>query len=35
VGACFAVEPDPGKAAALLIKHVEAKRQALGLDSRL
>jgi carbon-monoxide dehydrogenase catalytic subunit len=35
VGACFAVEPDPDQAAALLIKHVETKRQALGLDSRL
>jgi carbon-monoxide dehydrogenase catalytic subunit len=35
VGAKFAVEPDPDKAAALLIKQVESKRQALGLDSRL
>ena len=35
VGACFAVEPDPEKAAALLIQHVESKRQGLGLDSRL
>ena len=35
VGAKFAVEPDPEKAAALLIKHVEGKRQGLGLDSRL
>ncbi|MBM4288872.1 MAG: anaerobic carbon-monoxide dehydrogenase catalytic subunit, partial [Deltaproteobacteria bacterium] len=35
VGACFAVEPDPEKAAGLLIRHVESQRQALGLDSRL
>ncbi len=35
VGACFAVEPDPAKAATLLINHVESQRQALGLDSRL
>ncbi len=35
VGAKFAVEPDPEKAAGLLIKQVEAKRQGLGLDSRL
>jgi len=34
VGARFAVEPDPDKAADLLIAHVEAKRAALGLDSR-
>ncbi len=34
LGACFAVEPDPAKAAALMIRHIEAKRQALGLDSR-
>lgn len=35
LGACFAVEPDPKKAAALMIRHIEEKRQALGLDSRL
>lgn len=35
VGAKFAVEPDPAKAATLLIRHVEGKRQALGLDSRM
>ena len=35
VGAKFAVEPDPEKAAALLIRQVESKRQGLGLDSRL
>jgi len=34
VGAAFAVEPDPEKAAALLIRHIEAKRAGLGLDSR-
>jgi carbon-monoxide dehydrogenase catalytic subunit len=34
LGACFAVEPDPAKAAALMIRHIEAKRQGLGLDSR-
>jgi carbon-monoxide dehydrogenase catalytic subunit len=34
LGAKFAVEPDPGKAAALIISHVEGKRRALGLDSR-
>ncbi len=32
LGACFAVEPDPEKAAALIIRHVEDKRKALGLD---
>lgn len=31
VGAKFAVEPDPGKAALLIRRHIEAKRQALGL----
>jgi carbon-monoxide dehydrogenase catalytic subunit len=34
VGATFAVEPDPEKAAKILIGHIESKRQALGLDSR-
>ena len=34
VGAKFAVEADPVKAAGLIIKHIEAKREALGLDSR-
>ncbi|MEW6660634.1 MAG: anaerobic carbon-monoxide dehydrogenase catalytic subunit [Thermodesulfobacteriota bacterium] len=34
LGAKFAVEPDPGKAAALIISHVEGKRRALGLDAR-
>lgn len=34
LGACFAVEPDPEKAAALIIRHVEEKRRALGLDAR-
>jgi len=32
VGARFAVEPDPEKAAVLILKHIEAKREALGLD---
>ena len=31
VGARFAVEPDPGKAALLIRRHIEAKREALGL----
>jgi carbon-monoxide dehydrogenase catalytic subunit len=30
-GACFAVEPDPEKAALLIRSHIESKRQALGL----
>ena len=34
LGAAFSVEPDPEKAAQLLIAHIEAKRKALGLDSR-
>jgi carbon-monoxide dehydrogenase catalytic subunit len=34
LGADFAVEPDPEKAAALIITHVEGKRRALGLDAR-
>ena len=31
VGAAFAVEPDPFKAAQLMIDHIDAKRQALGI----
>jgi carbon-monoxide dehydrogenase catalytic subunit len=31
VGAKFAVEPDPEKAAALIRRHIESKREALGL----
>ncbi|GAB4259340.1 MAG: anaerobic carbon-monoxide dehydrogenase catalytic subunit [Thermoleophilia bacterium] len=34
LGAKFAVEPDPEKAALWIRKHIEAKRAALGLDSR-
>jgi carbon-monoxide dehydrogenase catalytic subunit len=34
VGAKFAVEPDPDKAADLIIRHIEDKRKALGLDAR-
>jgi anaerobic carbon-monoxide dehydrogenase catalytic subunit len=34
VGATFAVEPDPEKAAKIIIRHIEGKRKALGLDSR-
>jgi carbon-monoxide dehydrogenase catalytic subunit len=34
VGATFAVEPDPEKAAIFLRRVIEEKRQALGLDSR-
>jgi carbon-monoxide dehydrogenase catalytic subunit len=34
LGATFAVEPDPAKAADLIIRHVEDKRRALGLDAR-
>lgn len=34
VGAAFAVEPDPEKAAVFLMQHIESKRKALGLDSR-
>ncbi len=33
VGAKFAVEPDPEKAAVLIRQHIEGKRQALGLAS--
>ena len=31
VGASFAVEPDPSRAARLIRRHIEAKREALGL----
>jgi carbon-monoxide dehydrogenase catalytic subunit len=34
VGATFAVEPDPQKASRILIRHIEKKRKALGLDAR-
>jgi carbon-monoxide dehydrogenase catalytic subunit len=34
VGATFAVEPDPEKSVKLIARHIEAKRKALGLDSR-
>lgn len=34
VGATFAVEPDPEKAADFIIRHIESKRKALGLDAR-
>jgi carbon-monoxide dehydrogenase catalytic subunit len=33
IGAVFAVEPDPAKAAVLIRKHIENKRKALGLPS--
>ena len=33
VGATFAVEPDPEKAAALISRHIEKKRAGLGLSS--
>ncbi len=33
VGATFAVEPDPEKAAMLIRRHIEGKRKALGLSS--
>ena len=33
VGAKFAVEPDPERAALLIRRHIEAKRKALGLPS--
>jgi anaerobic carbon-monoxide dehydrogenase catalytic subunit len=33
VGATFAVEPDPEKAAVLIRRHIEGKRKALGLAS--
>jgi len=32
VGAKFAVEPDPEKAALLIRRHIEAKRKGLGLS---
>ncbi|MGC8659894.1 MAG: anaerobic carbon-monoxide dehydrogenase catalytic subunit [Desulfomonilaceae bacterium] len=35
VGASFAVEPDPERAAQIIIKHIEGKRKGLGLDSRV
>ncbi len=31
VGACFAVEPDPVKAASLMIEHIDSQRKKLGL----
>jgi len=34
LGAVFAVETDPSKAADLIIRRLEAKRQALGLEAR-
>jgi carbon-monoxide dehydrogenase catalytic subunit len=34
LGAKFAVEPDPAKAAALIIGHIENQRRALGLEAR-
>jgi anaerobic carbon-monoxide dehydrogenase catalytic subunit len=34
VGATFAVEPDPEKAARIIINKIETKRKALGLDAR-
>lgn len=33
VGASFAVEPDPEKAAVLIRRHIEGKRQGLGLEA--
>ncbi len=33
IGASFAVEPDPFKAADLMLKHIDGKRKALGLSS--
>jgi carbon-monoxide dehydrogenase catalytic subunit len=33
VGACFAVEPDPEKAALLIRRHIEKKREGLGLST--
>jgi carbon-monoxide dehydrogenase catalytic subunit len=32
VGATFAVEPDPFKAADLMLEHIDGKRKALGLE---
>ena len=34
LGACFAVQPDPMKAAELMISHIEEKRRGLGLEAR-
>jgi carbon-monoxide dehydrogenase catalytic subunit len=34
VGATFAVEPDPEKAALLICGHIENQRRKLGLDAR-
>jgi len=34
LGATFAVETDPSRAADLIIRHIEAKRRALGLEAR-
>jgi len=31
VGAAFAVEPDPFKAAALMIDHIESQRKKIGI----
>lgn len=33
IGAVFAVEPDPAKAAILIRQHIENKRKALGLPA--
>ena len=33
LGAVFAVEPDPGQAARLILNHIAAKRKALGLET--
>jgi carbon-monoxide dehydrogenase catalytic subunit len=33
LGACLAVEPDPEKAAVLIRRHIEQKREGLGLSS--
>ena len=34
VGARFAVEPNPEKAATLILRHIESKRRALGLPHK-
>jgi anaerobic carbon-monoxide dehydrogenase catalytic subunit len=34
LGACFAVQPVPKEAAGLMIRHIEEKRRALGLEAR-
>ena len=34
LGATFAVEPDPAKAADLIMTHIEGKRRGLGLQAR-